>query len=105
MGDNNVPSESGWRLREEEMTEREKYFIKKIKSKFKNVNIELKTKDNGFQTIWLKKEEKEIPLMWNIPVADLEDKHAMEILIQDCQDYYRGKKSQKDEEGKEEINI
>ena len=40
------------------MTDTEKFFMKKIKSKLKNVNIELKIKDNGYQTLWFTKEER-----------------------------------------------
>ena len=84
MGDNNVPPKGGRRLREEKMTDTEKFFMKKIKSKLKNVNIELKTKDNGYQTLWFTKEERELSIAWTIPVADLKDKTALDILIQDC---------------------
>ena len=101
MGDNNVPPKGGRRLREEKLTDTEKFFMKKIKSKLKNVNIELKIKDNGYQTLWFTKEERELSIAWTIPVADLKDKTALDILIQDCQKCYKEEK-QPSKENKEE---
>ena len=89
------------------MTETEQFFMKKIKSKLKNVNVELKTKDNGYQTLWFTKEERELSIAWTIPVADLKDKTALDILIQDCQKCYKEEKqpSKEKEEDKKGIEI
>ena len=83
------------------MTDTEKFFMKKIKSKLKNVNIELKIKDNGYQTLWFTKEERELSIAWTIPVADLKDKTALDILIQDCQNCYKEEKQSSKKDDKE----